>query len=82
MTSSSMARSVLGTLLTFFALLAFAAGYYGLTGAPGAPRSWLEGTPFVDYLVPGLLVFFVVGGVFTAAALVVLTRATADASTP
>jgi hypothetical protein len=75
MTASSMARSVLGTLLTFFALLAFAAGYYGLTGAPGVPLAWLEGTPFVDYVLPGLLLFVVVGGVFTAAALAVLTHA-------
>ena len=58
-TSSSIGRTVLGTLLTFSALLAFAAGYYGIT---------LGG-----YVVTGLLLFFGAGGVFTAAALTVLT---------
>jgi hypothetical protein len=62
---TSIARLVLGTLLTFFALLAFAAGYYGVT---------LGG-----YVVTGLLLFFGVGGVFTAAALTVLTSGEAGA---
>lgn len=42
------------------------AGGFGLAGDPsgesvGLPLAWLEGTPFPDYRVPGLILFFVLG---------------------
>jgi hypothetical protein len=67
-------RYVLGAALAFVALNAFAGGIYGMLGARGVPRAWLQGSPFSSYFVPGLVLFVVVGGAFTVAALAVLGR--------
>jgi hypothetical protein len=67
-------RYALGGLLAFGALNAFAGGYYGMAGAEGVPKEWLEGSPFDDYFIPGLVLFVVVGGSFLAAAIAVLAR--------
>jgi hypothetical protein len=65
-------RYSLGSLLAFGALNAFAGGYYGMSGAEDVPREWLEGSPFDDYFIPGLVLFLVVGGSLLAAAIAVL----------
>lgn len=62
---------VLGCLLAFLALNAFGGGYYGLAGAKGVPREWLARSPFDDYIVPSLILIFVVGGAFLGAAIAV-----------
>ena len=67
-------RYVLGGLLAFGALNAFAGGYYGMSGAEDVPKEWLEGSPFDDYFIPGLVLFVVVGGSFLAAAIAVFAR--------
>ncbi len=67
-------RWPLGGLLAFGALNAFAGGYYGLSGAPGVPREWLAGSPFVDYVIPSLILMLVVGGSLLVAAVAVLAR--------
>jgi hypothetical protein len=67
-------RYLLGSLLAFGALNAFAGGYYGLTGAEGVPREWLEGTPFKDYFYPSLILLVVVGGSCLVAAAAVFAR--------
>ena len=59
---SNSTRYLLGTLLAFVALNAFGGGVYGMAGAEGVPRGWLEGTPFDDYFVPSLILFAIVGG--------------------
>ncbi|MGZ4303462.1 MAG: hypothetical protein ACXVEW_00255 [Solirubrobacteraceae bacterium] len=41
---------------------------YGLRGAPGFPREWLEGSPFRDHRVPSLILGVVVGGSSAASA--------------
>jgi hypothetical protein len=64
-------RYSLGGLLAFGALNAFAGGYYGMSGAEDVPREWLEGSPFDDYFIPGLVLFVVVGGSMLAAAIAV-----------
>jgi hypothetical protein len=64
-------RNLLGTLLTFGALNAFAGGYYGLSGAEGVPREWLAGSPFTDYSVPSLILLNVVGGSLVLGAVMV-----------
>jgi hypothetical protein len=71
---SSGLRYALAGLLAFGALNAFAGGYYGLSGAPGVPVEWLEGSPFSDYTVPSLILFIVVGGSFLIAAVSVFAR--------
>ena len=67
-------RRLLGALLAFGALNAFAGGYYGMTGAPGVPVEWLAGGPFTSYVVPGLILFVVVGGTLANAAVAVFSR--------
>jgi hypothetical protein len=67
-------RTLLGALLAFGALNAFAGGYYGLSGAEGVPREWLAGSSFSDYVVPSLVLFVVVGGALALAAIMVFRR--------
>jgi hypothetical protein len=67
-------RYLLGALLTFGAINAFAGGYYGLSGAKGVPLEWLAGSPFTDYFIPSLILFVVVGGAFSFAAIAVFMR--------
>ena len=61
-------------LLLFIAVNAAGGGVYGLIGAPGVPRHWLRGSPFSSYLVPGIILLVVVGGVHLVAAIMVLRR--------
>jgi len=67
-------RILLAALLAFGALNAFAGGYYGMSGAPGIPVEWLAGSPFTSYIVPGLILFVVVGGTLLNAAVAVFGR--------
>ncbi len=64
-------RHTLGVLLGITALNALAGGYYALSGAKGVPTEWLNGSPFEDYLIPGLVLFVLVGGAFLLAAIAV-----------
>jgi hypothetical protein len=64
-----MFRRNLGVLLAFLAINAFAGGIYAMAGATGIPVDWLDGSPFSSYFVPGLILFVVVGGAFTLAAI-------------
>lgn len=73
-TKQNLIRNLLGVLLAFVALNAFGGGYYALSGAEGVPREWLAGTPFRSYFIPGLVLFFGVGGCFLWAAIAVFAR--------
>lgn len=73
-------RISLGLLLAFAALNAFGGGYFGLSGAEGVPREWLDGSPFHDYFVPSLVLFVVIGGALLTGAIAVL-RGSAHART-
>jgi len=53
---------VVGSLLLIVAVSAMGGGLYGVFGARGIPEAWLVGSPFSDYLVPSLVLLFVVGG--------------------
>ena len=72
--SQNIVRYTLGALLAFAALNAFGGGYYAISGAPGVPVEWLNGSPFRSYFIPGLILFFVVGGAFLVAAIAVFVR--------
>jgi hypothetical protein len=67
-------RFVLGALLAFLALNAFGGGIYAMAGAEGVPIEWLEGSGFSTYLVPGMILFALVGGATALAAIAVLAR--------
>lgn len=51
------ARPITVCLQLLIALNAIGGGIVALSGAPGVPREWLEGSPFSDYTVPGILLF-------------------------
>lgn len=65
-------RLTLIVLESFIGLCALAGGIAIMTGAFGfdqwLPLSFLDGTPFTDYTVPGLVLFLVVGGGMVLAA--------------
>jgi hypothetical protein len=49
-------------LVVFGALTTLAGGIGILTGGIAIPLDWLQGSPFVDYSVPGLALAIIVGG--------------------
>lgn len=67
-------RYPLGVLLAFAALNALGGGYYGMSGAKDVPLEWLEGSPFTNYFIPGLILSIVVGGAFLLASVAVFGR--------
>ena len=64
----------LGGLLAFAAVNAFGGGYYAMSGAKGVPIEWLVGSLFQNYFIPGLILFFIVGGAFLVSAVAVFGR--------
>src|SRR5215212_8465440 len=67
-------RYILATLLLVVAVNAFGGGYYALAGAPGVPTAWLIGSPFRNYFIPGLILFVVIGGLCSIAAIAVFRQ--------
>ena len=67
-------RWLLGSLLLLVALNAFAGGYYAMMGASDIPREWLNGSPFKNYLIPGIFLFVCVGLSSLLAGILVLKR--------
>ena len=67
-------RYILGALLSFATLNAFAGGSFGLAGAKGVPKEWLHGSPFADYFVPSMILVVVVGGTLLLATVAVFAR--------
>jgi hypothetical protein len=57
-------RIALVVIEAFIGLGAIGGGIALLSGAfaPWLPVAWLQGTPFSDYIIPGLLLAFAVGG--------------------
>jgi hypothetical protein len=53
---------------------ALAGAWYAVSGAPGVPTEWLEGTPFDDYLVPGAILGTLVAGTQLAAGVALARR--------
>ena len=66
-------RIAIFVLVVFGALTTLAGGIGLLTGAIAAPLNWLEGSPFVDYTIPGLALAVIVGGSMIFAAVTILT---------
>jgi hypothetical protein len=72
-------RITLAALEGFIGICALGGGYAVITGAFGfaqfLPLSWLDGTPFKDYTIPGLVLFVVIGGgMFLAASTIGIQR--------
>jgi hypothetical protein len=64
-------RIIDGILLAIIALNALGGGYYGMSGAPNVPLTWLEGSPFKSYFIPGLFLFLIIGGTCTIGAIAI-----------
>ena len=69
-------RIVLFVLEIFVALGAIAGGIALLSGvfAQGIPLAWMQGTPFNDYTIPGLILAIVIGGGMSVAAVTVFIQ--------
>lgn len=75
---SKTIRYTLAFMLLFVAINAFAGGYYGMAGARNVPGEWLEGSPFHNYFLPGLILFVCVGGSSLIASIAVYKRQAID----
>ena len=64
-------RGVLTALDAVVGLTALGGGVSLMTGIDAFPASWLEGTPFSSYVVPGLILATAVGGSAIVAAIAV-----------
>lgn len=73
LTPRATRRSLIGIEL-FLALNAVGGAIYAFGGAEGVDRDWLDGTPFHDYVVPGIILLVAVGGSLTIAAIALLRR--------
>jgi hypothetical protein len=51
-------RYTLGILLLVVTVNALGGGYYGMAGAKNIPLELLKGSPFRNYFIPGLFLFF------------------------
>lgn len=69
-------RITLASIEAFIGLGAVGGGLAILTGAfdQWFPVSWLQGTPFNDYLIPGLILLIIVGGGMLLAAVTLFAR--------
>ena len=68
------ARRLLIVIELVIAVNALGGSTYGVAGAKGVPREWLEGSPFDSYVVPSLILLVVVAGGMTAAASALIVR--------
>ncbi len=66
-------RITIFVLVVFGALTTLAGGIGLLTGAIATPLEWLEGSPFVNYIIPGLALAIIVGGSMLLAAATIFT---------
>jgi hypothetical protein len=71
---SNSARWLLIAIELIVGLGAVAGGVGLIAGGIKMPIEWLAGTPFRSYLMPGLLLFFAVGGGNLAAAYTILAH--------
>jgi uncharacterized membrane protein len=60
-------------LVVFGTLTTLAGGIGLLTGAIAVPLDWLEGSPFIDYTIPGLALAIIVGGSMLLATATIFT---------
>lgn len=69
-----MLRNSLSLLLLLVALNAFGGGIFGIAGAKGVPKEWLEGSPFPSYFYPSIILIVGVGGVCLVSSIGVFRR--------
>ena len=66
---------ILAILLLFTGLVSIISGIMMIvTNGMGMPISWLEGTAFSSYLIPGLILLVVIAGVTILAGILLIMR--------
>ena len=66
---------ILAILLLFTGLVSIISGIMMIiTNGMGIPVSWLEGTVFTSYLIPGLILLIVIAGVTILAGILLIMR--------
>ena len=66
---------ILAILLLFTGLISVISGIWMIvTNGMGMPVSWLEGTAFASYLIPGLILSIVIAGVTILAGILLIIR--------
>ena len=66
---------ILAILLLFTGLISIISGIWMIvTNGMGMPVSWLEGTAFTSYLIPGLILSIVIAGVTILAGILLIMR--------
>ncbi|MFC2144702.1 hypothetical protein ACFLQQ_00040 [Actinomycetota bacterium] len=66
---------ILAILLLFTGLISIISGIWMIvTNGMGMPVSWLEGTVFASYLIPGLILSIVIAGVTILAGILLIIR--------
>ena len=66
---------ILAILLLFTGLVSIISGIMMIvTNGMGMPVSWLEGTVFTSYLIPGLILLIVIAGVTILAGILLIMR--------
>ncbi|MCU1506352.1 MAG: hypothetical protein QOG18_1732 [Microbacteriaceae bacterium] len=69
-----LATIALKILTIFGALSAFGGAVIALSGGGGVPTSYLDGSPFASFVIPGLILGIVVGGTQTVAVVALFQR--------
>ncbi len=69
-----IARVAIVVVAVFIALSAVAGGVGLIGGSLAFPLDWLAGTPFTSYVIPALILAFVVGGSCLATAILMLRK--------
>lgn len=70
----SIVRPTLISLLLFNAVTSMAGGLGLISGLVAPPIPWLAGTPFSDYVIPGIILLVGVGGSSLVASLALIKR--------
>jgi len=66
---------ILAILLLFTGIISIISGIMMIvTNGMGMPVSWLEGTVFTSYLIPGLILLIVIAGVTILAGILLIMR--------
>jgi hypothetical protein len=73
---SSSFLTKLSIILTLFVAFGAIPSGYGLitTNGLGMPQEWLINSPFKSFLIPGIILTFIVGGTQLAAAILMLKK--------
>jgi hypothetical protein len=66
---------LLAILLLFTGFISVISGIVMIaTNGMGMPLEWLEGTAFTSYLIPGLILFIIIGGITTLAGILLIKK--------